>query len=532
MRLGIDFGTTRIVAARVDRGNYPLVSFECPDSASRDWFPALASFHVERPENRVFGWEAWARQSEHGWTSIRSLKRLLSAVGPLTPISVGPHQVVAMDLFVQLATAFREALERSIGDERKPGEAFEIILGVPAHANSNQRFVTAEAFRLAGFHVLAMLNEPSAAAIEYGHRNQLKKDKILVYDLGGGTFDVSLVEMTESERSVLASEGIATLGGDEFDVVLAEMALEQVDKDATALNQQQWYLLVEACREKKETLNPNSRKVELDLDSIAEGIATEGARATIPVADYYERAWPLVTETLHATEDLLRLYGGVDSVEAIYVTGGGSELPLVARLLRERFGRKVKRSAYMRAATAIGLAIHADQQSGYTLKERFHQYFGVWREADRGSRVVFDPVFSKGTVLPAAKQAALEVKRTYRPVHNVGHFRFLESTRIAEDQQPEGELTYWDEIQFPFDPSLEKVEDLATIPVGHNERAAACQVEEVYRCDANGRVSVEIRNLTTGHSRQYPLARWGHKAEPVAVEGPAKKRRAKKAAKA
>jgi molecular chaperone DnaK (HSP70) len=528
LRLGIDFGTTRIVASWVDRGNYPLVSFECPDAASREWFPALAAFHVEHPDQRAFGWEAWARQGEPGWTSVRSLKRLLGAVGPLTPVSVGPHRIPAMELFVELASAFRRSLVQSLNLKPDTKEELEIILGVPAHANSNQRFVTAEAFRLAGFQVLAMLNEPSAAAIEYGHRNQLKKDRILVYDLGGGTFDASLVEMRESERSVLASEGIATLGGDEFDVVLAEMALEQMDMDATALTQQQWFLLLETCREKKETLNPNSRKIELDLDLVL----GENVRSSLLVADYYERTWPLVNETLHATEDLLRLHGGVEDVEAIYVTGGGSELPLVARMLREKFGRKVKRSAYMRAATAIGLAIHADQQSGYTLKERFHQYFGVWREAEGGTRVVFDPVFEKGTVLPGPKQEALAVRRRYRPVHNVGHFRFLESTRIAYDQQPEGEITYWDEILFPFDPLLEEVLELAQIPVGHNERAARCEVEEVYRCDANGRVSVEIRNLTTGHVRQFPLARWGKQEVPVAADAPAKKRRAKKAAKA
>lgn len=528
MKLGVDFGTTRIVVSWVDRGNYPLVSFECPDAASRDWFPALAAFHVENPSERAYGWDAWAKQSESGWASVRSLKRLLGEVGPHTPIAVGPYRFPAMEIYIDLATALRQALLEGSNLEVPKGDALEVILGVPAHANSNQRFVTAEAFRLAGFHVLAMLNEPAAAAIEYGHRNKLSKDKILVYDLGGGTFDVSVVELTESERSVIASEGIGTLGGDEFDVVLAEMALEQIGRDAASLSQQQWFLLVENCREKKESLHPNTRKIEVDL----EPVAGEGAKASVAVADYYERAWPLVAETLHATEDLLRLHGGVEAMEAVYVTGGGSELPLVARMLREKYARKVKRSAYMRAATAIGLAIHADNQSGYTLRERFHQYFGVWREADGGRQIVFDPIFLKGTVLPGPQDPPLVVTRRYRPVHNVGHFRFLESTRVSAQQQPEGELTYWDEILFPFDPFLENEAKLGSIPVGHNDRAYRCELEEVYRCDANGRVSVEIRNLSSGHSRSYPLARWGQQDEAVAAVTPGRKRKAKKAAKA
>lgn len=527
MRLGIDFGTTRIVVSWVDRGNYPLVSFECPDGASRDWFPALAAFDVECTGERAYGWDAWSKQGQSGWASVRSLKRLLGEVGLDTPISVGPHRFPALDLYRELATALRNAMVESSNLTLKPEEPLEAILGVPAHANSNQRFLTAEAFRLAGFQVLAMLNEPSAAAIEYGHRNKMTKDKILVYDLGGGTFDASIVALTESERSVLASEGIATLGGDEFDLVLAEMALEAMQIDASDLNQQQWFLLVEACREKKEALHPNTRKIEVDL----EGITEDAGKLLISVADFYERSWPLVAETLHATGDLLSLWGGIEAVEAVYVTGGGSELPLIARQLKEQYGRKVKRSAYMRAATAIGLAIHADQQSGYTLKERFHQYFGVWREADQGRRIVFDPIFIKGTELPAAGQKTLLAERHYKPVHNVGHFRFLESTRITDDHQPAGESTYWDEILFPFDPALEKSGDLAGIPVGHSERAHHCEIVERYRCDSNGQVTVEIENLSTAHTRVYPLARWGHKGEPVAAESTTKKRKPRKAAK-
>ena len=85
-------------------------------------------------------------------------------------------------------------------------------------------------------------------------------------------------------------------------------------------------------------------------------------------------------------------------MDSVYVTGGGSELPLVLRMLKEVFGRRVHRSAYTRSATAIGLAIQADVQAGYVLRERFTRHFGVWREAEGGRDVVFDSLFPKGTV--------------------------------------------------------------------------------------------------------------------------------------
>ena len=115
----------------------------------------------------------------------------------------------------------------------------------------------------------------------------------------------------------------------------------------------------------------------------------------------------------------------------LYITGGGSELPLIARMLRERFGRRVRRSAYARSTTAIGLAIQADQPGTYPLSERLSRSFGVWREAGGGSTIVFDPLFEKGISLPSPCEPSLTICRSYSPVHNIGHFRFLECTIVT-----------------------------------------------------------------------------------------------------
>ena len=220
-----------------------------------------------------------------------------------------------------------------------------------------------------------------------------------------------------------------------------------------------------------------------------------------------KRARPLVEETVDTAEELLSNHKA-GQFEALYITGGGSELPLVARILRERFGRRVRRSAYARSATAIGLAIQADQPETYRLAEGLTRFFGVWREADSGSRIIFDPLLEKGTPLPAPGEPRLTIHRAYCPVHNIGHFRFLECSHRAEDGAPTGEITLWDEIRFPFDPGLAADGELSSLPVTHSPNTAAERIEEVYECDSGGSIAVTIANESAGYSRTYRLGRW------------------------
>jgi molecular chaperone DnaK (HSP70) len=533
MKLGIDFGTTRIVAAFVDRGNYPVVVFEAPDGNSFEWFPPLVAV---KGQERRYGWEAWAAQEEPGWTVVRSLKRGLDYAGPGTMVQIGDQKIPMQVPLRELALALRKALLENSTLPASADETLDVMLGVPANANSNQRFLTAEAFRQAGFNVLGLLNEPSAASIEFGHRKRTshqfsEKMRILVYDFGGGTFDASLVELDEREHVVISSEGIPTLGGDDFDEVLAGLALEAghisvIDQDS--LTQAEMFRLHEECRQKKESLHPNTRRIVVDLGNVR----ASWPQVTVSISDFYERCRPLVEETLHATEDLLGAHGFTaggasqgqeQRLEALYMTGGGSEMPLVGRMLRESFGRRVRRSAYTRAATAIGLAIQADATQGYVLRDRFTRHFGVWREADGGHRIIFDPLFTKGTQLPGASDPPLVNSRRYFPVHNVGHFRYLECTHLTEEGRPAGDITIWDDIRFPFDPSLRDHASLEQVSVGYLSNGHRTEAEESYACDGSGEVTVTIANLPEGYNRSYRLGRWAS-SDALVVPGRKKAR--------
>ncbi|HEX3985206.1 MAG TPA: Hsp70 family protein [Acidobacteriaceae bacterium] len=500
MRIGIDFGTTRVVVASVDRGNFPLVNFEAPDGQVRDWFPPVAAV---RGDARLYGWDAVAAQEDESWTVLRSLKRWLREAGPHTELQVAgqslPLRLVMAEMMAALKTQLLE--HSNLGAE--PGERLEVMLGVPANANSNQRFMTEEAAQRAGFVVLGLMNEPSAAAVEFAHRNSAERKNragggLLVYDLGGGTFDVSLLTLGETEHTVEGSDGIPNLGGDDFDQILADLVLETVG-ESKGLTSFEKHRLLEECREKKESLNPNTRKLSIDLERVRAG----WEEVTIPVDTYYERCRPLIEATRTVVENLLAAQPE-RTLDTLYVTGGGSELPPVARILRETFGRKVRRSAYMRSASAVGLAIRAGAAAD-GLREQFNQNFGMWREADEGGTIVFDLIFPRGARLPAPGEPALRSERAYRPAHNIGHFRYLECSQLDGQGQPAGEITYWDQILFPFDSRLQGHADLAAQPVHRLDAVNGARIREEYSCDASGSLRVKISAEPAGYAREFSI---------------------------
>jgi molecular chaperone DnaK (HSP70) len=500
MRIGVDFGTTRVVVSAVDRGNYPLVHFETPDGQTRDWFPPVAAV---KGSERLYGWDAMAVQGVEDWTFFRSLKRSLRAAGPHTALGAGGQLLPLRRLMAEMMLSLRDHLLHRSNLGASPDEPLEVMIGVPANANSNQRFLTEEAAQDAGFAVLGVINEPSAAAIEFAYRNGAERkshagSSLLVYDLGGGTFDVSLVTLGEAEHTVDASDGIPNLGGDDFDEILADLALESAPP-GPPLTTYERRMLLEECREKKESLNTNTRKIAVDL----ERVRPAWEQVTLPVDVYYERCRPLIESTRTVVENLLAAHPGL-SLDTLYVTGGGSELPPVARILRETFGRKVRRSAYMRSAAAIGLAIRAAAASDH-LSDQFNQYFGMWREADSGGNIVFDLIFPRGVRLPAPGQPPLHLERVYQPAHNIGHFRYLECSRLDDHGQPIGEITNWEQIQFPFDPTLWTRSDIAAEPIRSLPIPNGLTVREEYTCDTGGKLKVRISTDPYGNSREYSI---------------------------
>jgi molecular chaperone DnaK len=498
MKVGIDFGTTHTVAAVVDRGNYPVVSFDGVDT-----WPSIIAAN-EAGELR-FGLDAAAARHEPGWSALRSFKRLLNDAGPKTTVELAGRSYRLADLLAGFLAQLKSDLQHRSNVELSTGERIEAAISVPANASSAQRFLTLDAFTQAGFEVVALLNEPSAAGFEYAHRYRstitAKREYVLIYDLGGGTFDASLLKMTGRLNEVVFSEGIQRLGGDDFD----EAILKVVRKSAglRKLPAGARDLLLEECAVRKEAVGPNTRRFLVDLAAVAK------PPFSCPIDDVYTACVPLVDKTIAALSRVLHDHGGGDvtwpDVAGIYVVGGAGSFPLVTRSLRGTFDEKrVKRSLHPFAATAIGLAVFLDREAGFALSERLSRHFGVFREACAGEDVCFDPIVPKGSALPAADQPPFVVTRTYRAAHNIGHFRFVECSRLR-DGHPDGDVTPYEPVFFPFDPDLSDDQDLPRQAV--RRRDDGPDVEERYVITSGGAVEVTLTTRPDRLSRTFRLER-------------------------
>jgi molecular chaperone DnaK (HSP70) len=514
MQLGIDFGTTRTVVACCDRGNYPILTFEDDTDTPVDWYPSVIA---ERRGELRFGWSALAVAGDPEWAVLRSVKRLFSGPSstPDFQVQLGSSTLSGTELVARFLTSLRDAiLTRSNRprSRRARDTTLTAVVATPASAHGTQRFITLDAFRRAGFEVVGMLNEPSAAGFEYTHRYRStvtsKREHIVVYDLGGGTFDASLVHISGKSHEAIATAG-GTLGGDDFDALLVDQTLAAAGLDRAALDGRALRLLSDHCREAKERIHASTKRITIDLEATLGG-AARVPQVTLPVTDYFDACVPLVQRTLDAMAPVLgRLEVGseeaLDGLAGLYVVGGASSLPVVGRVLRDTFGRRVHRSAHPSGAIAMGLAIAADDEAGFILADRLSRHFGVFREGQGGRDVVFDPIFDRDTRVPARKDAeAVVQRRVYRAAHNVGRYRFVECAALDGSGVPIGDITAYKDVFFAFDRDVRGRDDLGQVPV-HRMPSDGPLIEEKYTVTPLGMVSVTITDLDSGYAKAYQV---------------------------
>lgn len=505
MKLGIDFGTTRTVVSAVREGRYPVASFQTA-SGFTEFLPGLAAF--------ADGQLSWGTNVEPkpGVPLLRSVKAEITGAAPDEQVhALGSARLSALDLVTRYLEYVRDMLVEHSNLDIEPSEELEAMVAVPAQASTRQRYLTLEAFTRAGFVVQGLVNEPTAGAIEFARHTlsalsaRSPKRYVVVYDFGGGTFDAAAVSLVERRFDLLATDGISQLGGNDFDEIIAQEVLAACGMSRRDCGELAFAHLLERSRSAKEGLVPSSKKLLIDTSELL-----DVEEVMLDLAGIYEQSMPLVLRTL---DSLDRLFGeltshGIDpdnsrELGAVYLVGGSVQFPLVQRLLRQKYGRKIQLAPQPHASTAIGLALAADPDADIFVREAPTRHFGVWREGEGGLEKVFDPIIEKRT--GQRLDGPLIVRRRYRPAHAVGRLRFVECTSLDARCQPQGEVTPWESVLFPYDPSLVDRGDLERFAQTRSSQELNDEIEETYEYTTAGLIKVDITNVTRGYQRSYVL---------------------------
>ena len=360
LAVGIDLGTTNSLIATIRNGHSDVLL----DEQNRPLLPSVV--HFGKDNNVIVGYEAAELATQDPQNTVISVKRLIGR--SLADIQQRypnlPYQFVASENGLPLLTTrqgVRSPIEISaeilkkltaLGEQRLGGNLVGAVITVPAYFDDAQRQSTKDAAKLAGLNVLRLLNEPTAAAIAYG-LDSGQEGVIAVYDLGGGTFDISILRLSRGVFEVLATGGDTALGGDDFDLVLADWIIEQSARKPE--NDSQYRELIELANRLKQALS-NSMEVQIHYGNWLGSISRE---------QFNELIQPLVKRSLLACRRALKDAGvEVEDVNEVVMVGGSTRVPYVREQVEEFFQKQPLTSIDPDKVVALGAAIQADILAG------------------------------------------------------------------------------------------------------------------------------------------------------------------------
>ncbi len=397
MLIGIDLGTTNSAVAVWRDGKAELI----PNAFGDVLTPSAVSMLEDG--SLVVGRAARERQSTHPAVTATLFKRLM---GTNESIKLGKKSYSPPELSAMVLQALKRDAEAFLGEA-----VTGAIITVPAYFNDKQRRATRDAGQLAGLKVERLINEPTAAALAYGIHEMEEERPFLIFDLGGGTFDVSLVEIFDGIIEVRASAGDNRLGGEDFnDAVVAAVKGRIADWDKLGKSDPARF------REVARAAAERTRRALSDADSASYHLVWDGAAYDVEVttAQFEEAAASLIEQLRQPVLRALR-DGNVksDRLSEIVLVGGATRMPLIRRTVTRMFGRFPNTKTHPDHAIALGAAVQAGLKSRDAALEEvrltdvcpFTLGVEVAHREENGRLVdgLFSPIIERNTVIPASR---------------------------------------------------------------------------------------------------------------------------------